>query len=575
MARILCGVMLCCLCIGAWALTPNEVLVVANTNSAESLQLATHYLNGRHIPRGNLCRVATATGYYCTRAEYETQIRVPVREYLVKHHLTGTIRCIALMWGVPVHILWQPYSTAYPDMEQVYEQSGNAALQRLACLEQWLNTVGQTFPAPKGDDLTRPELFFETTPDVSQVHLPKLDDHTSPEAYTARPEALSKALVTVMHLVGTKRQEVAKLTDPAQRAIADRQLLAVDVALNGRFRMLTAPAGTDAAAFERSRAEWQEKATALQEEMRWHPDAATLRRQLEAIAITTGLSGIANAFTMEMMPSMYRDAAVDNELALLWYGNYPLGGMRMNPLFHQQRPEPPPPAGVLPKDVAWPAVYLTARIDGPTAADAQRIIDDSLAVENVGLTGTVYLDAGGKYPSYDFHYKNLADFITKNTKLKVVLDEKPTLFPPGSCPDTALYTGWYHLRTYEPAFTWNKGSVGFHLASFEAADLRNPQATDWCVKIIQNGAAATLGPVSEPYLSAFPLPEEFFALLLTGKYTIVECYWRTLPNASWQMTLIADPLYTPYKMNPQVTLEQLPPGLAINSQQESSKAERK
>lgn len=546
---------------GAWALSASEVLVVANTKSPESVQLAKHYLKVRRISRGNFCPIATTTDYNCTRAEYETQIRVPVRNYLLKHHLTGKIRCIVLMWGVPAHILWQSFYTAYPEMEQIFEQRGESALQRLICLEQWLNTIGKVFPVPTGDDLTKPELFFDTKPDVSQVHLPKPDDHTLPEAYSARSETLSNALGMVLYILSEKYKEVAKLTDPEQRAIAERQLKVVEIAVKGRYGMPTAPDGTNTVDFEHSRTKAMETELSLKQNMRWHPDAATLRRQMDAIETMTGLSGIVNAFIMEMRPSMYFDAAVDNELALIWHGNYKLGAGLMNPLFYKSSPEPSPPAGVLPKNVIWPAVYLTARIDGPTAADARRIIDDSMAVEKTGLNGTVYLDAGGKYPSYDFHYKNLADYIAANTKMKVVLDEKPTLFPPGSCPDTALYTGWYHLRTYDPAFIWNKGSVGFHLASFEAADLRNPAATDWCVKIIQNGAAATLGPVSEPGLGAFPLPEDFFPLLLTGKDTIAECYWRTLPNISWQMTLIADPLYTPFKVNPQVSADKLPTGL--------------
>jgi hypothetical protein len=74
--------------------------------------------------------------------------------------------------------------------------------------------------------------------------------------------------------------------------------------------------------------------------------------------------------------------------------------------------------------------------------------------------------------------------------------------------------------------------------------------------------AATAGAVDEPLLMAFPAPEEFYPLLLTGKYTIAECYWRTTPKASWQLTLIADPLYNPFKKNPQVLLKHLPPGLA-------------
>jgi len=212
---------------------------------------------------------------------------------------------------------------------------------------------------------------------------------------------------------------------------------------------------------------------------------------------------------------------------------------------------------------------MTARIDGPTHNDALRIIKASLAAEAAGLKGVFYIDAGGPGnvpPSvrarYDARFRQLHSLVSGRAKIKTVLDQDVKLFPKGSCPNAALYVGWYSLRKYVPAFTWTPGAVGWHVASFEAMHLRDPKSPEWCVKMIQNGVAATVGAVTEPLLNHFPHPEEFFPLLLTGKYTVAECYWRTVPAASWQMTLIADPLYNPFKANPQLKLSDLPPGLA-------------
>jgi hypothetical protein len=141
-------------------------------------------------------------------------------------------------------------------------------------------------------------------------------------------------------------------------------------------------------------------------------------------------------------------------------------------------------------------------------------------------------------------------------------EETPAVFKPGAAPEAALYVGWYSLRKYVPAFSWNRGAVGYHVASFEATALRNGESPEWCPQMIRNGVAATLGPVEEPFLMAFPPPEEFFPLLLTGRYTIAECYWRTLPLTSWQMILLADPLYNPFAAKGQAAVESLPPGLA-------------
>ncbi len=68
--------------------------------------------------------------------------------------------------------------------------------------------------------------------------------------------------------------------------------------------------------------------------------------------------------------------------------------------------------------------------------------------------------------------------------------------------------------------------------------------------MLEDGVAATLGPTAEPYISAFPRPDEFLALLLSGKYTLVESYYRCLPFTSWTMVLVGDPLYNPYQAAP-------------------------
>lgn len=68
--------------------------------------------------------------------------------------------------------------------------------------------------------------------------------------------------------------------------------------------------------------------------------------------------------------------------------------------------------------------------------------------------------------------------------------------------------------------------------------------------MLEEGVAATLGPVAEPYLQSFPPPDDFFPLLLRGQQPLLEVYFRTLPSVSWMQILIGDPLYTPFKKNP-------------------------
>ena len=64
--------------------------------------------------------------------------------------------------------------------------------------------------------------------------------------------------------------------------------------------------------------------------------------------------------------------------------------------------------------------------------------------------------------------------------------------------------------------------------------------------MLEEGAAATIGPVYEPFVQAFPPPDLFFSKLTEGFLTLGEVYLISLPFLSWQMVLIGDPLYRPF-----------------------------
>ena len=96
------------------------------------------------------------------------------------------------------------------------------------------------------------------------------------------------------------------------------------------------------------------------------------------------------------------------------------------------------------------------------------------------------------------------------------------------------------------------------MASYELVSLRNPGENGWVHGLLNDGVVGTLGPVAEPYLGTFPRPDEYFPLLLTGKLSLAEVYWKTCPVVSWMMDCVGDPLYTPYKANPVMTRIDLP-----------------
>jgi uncharacterized protein (TIGR03790 family) len=259
------------------------------------------------------------------------------------------------------------------------------------------------------------------------------------------------------------------------------------------------------------------------------------------------------------------EAALDSELALLWYDRYELRRWQLNLLYFQV-PES--------KRRNNPPMVLTARLDGPSVRVVKRMIDDAIKTEAVGLAGRVYVDARGirfdqktdatghGYGGYDESMREMARLLEKEGHMDVTLDDQPGLFQPGSCPECALYCGWYSLGNFVDCCQFVPGAVAWHLASSEAVTLHDPKTKQWCKNLLEKGATATLGPVAEPYTVGFPKPAEFFGFLATGEYTLVESYWKSQLFASWMTTLIGDPLYNPFKKNPRLKVEQVKPSPA-------------
>ena len=230
-------------------------------------------------------------------------------------------------------------------------------------------------------------------------------------------------------------------------------------------------------------------------------------------------------------------------------GDYELRGWQANPAYLGYRGR---------KIVGMPDVSLmVARLDGPTPKIVRRIIDDSLAAEKRGLSGTAFFDARWPRPDqekvkklkgYGFYDNSLyvaADQVKKDGRLDVVVNDKSELFQPGDCPDAALYCGWYRLSHYQDAFDWQPGAIGYHIASGELTTLKNKKSKVWGKMMLEDGVAAVIGPVAEPYVQAFPPPALFFHLLLDGRLTLAECYAFSVPFRSWRMVLVGDPLYRP------------------------------
>jgi len=235
------------------------------------------------------------------------------------------------------------------------------------------------------------------------------------------------------------------------------------------------------------------------------------------------------------------NASVDSELSMVLFGNYELYRWQTNRLRY--------------KMPYWDYKSLmVCRLDGPGENIAIGLVDKALAAEKKGLRGIAYVDWGysekNKNPlfvHYDQSLRDLAFTIRTQTQIPVVEERTSGLFAEGQCRSAILYCGWYSLKKYVDSFDFVDGAIGYHIASWEAVNLRDPNSSQWCPAMLLDGITATLGAVDEPYLQAFPEPKSFFTELFDG-YCLVEAFYRTKPYNSWQLILIGDPLYKPFRI---------------------------
>jgi len=533
-------------------LTPAEIFVVYNRNVAASRDLAEYYVQRRGVPATQRIGLDLPEADQISRDAYVAKVRAPLRAWLRRQNLPDKIRCIVTVYGVPLRI--GGTGTLPADKPALAEVLGEldvavADLQRLC----------------------RDLEGFDGRPPAASEPVEKPD----PPKVLARYQSL-------------RDEAMAKLrkAPASQQAILTRRIAPLVQRGEGTEAITAAMQSNDPAGrqlIDALKAEGRKHRQRLGELVAGCPRGKDRAQTHKMLREGYGLRALVEHLQEDKadLEGSQTNAALDSELALLWREEYPLYRWVVNPLNWRVRHDKalaerftPPPGE---------PVVMVCRLDGPTPAIVRRMIDDAIAVEREGLAGKVYIDARGikaadsGYGEYDEDLRKLADLLKTRTDLPVVLDNAPALFQQGQCPDAALYCGWYSLGKYVDAFKWNRGSVAWHIASSEAVSLHDPQAQYWCKRMLDEGVAATLGPVAEPYLMSFPRPRDFFGLLLTGRYTLAEVYWNTCPVASWMQVLLGDPLYMPFAKHPRLKPQDVFPveGLAPQTQEALGTSEQR
>ena len=248
--------------------------------------------------------------------------------------------------------------------------------------------------------------------------------------------------------------------------------------------------------------------------------------------------------------------AVDAELALLAQPNYSITGFVPNPLFQNDRPTP----------FELGRVVKVARLDGPTAADANALVDRAVAAERTGLIGRAYVDIANRDKVGDAWLESAAAQLAA-LGFDTSVDRDAATMPVTARIDApALYFGWYAGEIAGPftlpGFRFPPGAIALHIHSYSAASLRVP-AGGWTGALVARGVTATVGNVYEPYLAFTHRPDLLLRALARGQ-TLADAACYSLQALSWQAILVGDPLYRPFAVSVEEqmnNLGRLPPRL--------------
>jgi uncharacterized protein (TIGR03790 family) len=518
-------------------LTPDEIGILGRSGSTESRQLAEHYAAARGVPQSHIFYGDIPAVDELPRSVWDSSVRPAIRTWLHNGNLEAKIRCLVTLRDLPLKI-----GRRDADDPQVKARLAFFVAARESEVKE-ISTLIRALQA--------------IVPDAQPLASPPFPAGASSAQLR---EALDAAVVDAQHRL---------LHAPAEAQQAGH--LAMDQAfmagngLSGLVRNLDfRPQRSAAPPVPAERLEFlRGKVAGLEQGLQVILSLpATVERDTRVLHLVQEVHGRLGALhwidgEREALQKNETYASFDSELSLLYWSDYPLYRWQPNLIYYENH------------NFAVRSTLMVSRLAAPTLAQTLKLIDTAIVVEKTGLTGKVYLDARGmlsnphgdprgSYAEYDQSLRELAARLKSHTSMQVVLDDKAELFPPRSCPDAALYCGWYSLGKYIDAFTWRPGAVGYHLASAEAQTLTTPGNPVWCNAMLERGVCATLGPVYEPYLVAFPLPDDFFSMLLTGRYTLAETYYRTNPYNSWVMVLVGDPLYNPFKQHPMLGENDLP-----------------
>ncbi len=380
----------------ALALAPEDLLVVYNHNVPASKTVAQYYATKRGVPFSNLIGVFVPETEHMDWSTFESIMLPEIRLFVKRFQKAGKTPAILLVYGIPIRI--QGKNTMSPNspftsvaVKKVKEYKG-IVLQLIRQLNQL--TKGKQ-PATSFNPQNGTKSLLDTA-QKSLLNAIKYLNTTNSDINER--ENKIKIASLIIRLAGTS--PIAKRIIGISKK-ASKEVLAIlkqDNLLKWN------------AILEEQLVEIQFRGILPEEALQI---ATTIR-------IVNGLIGELKFWEGQQKANLDKmtSASVDSELTLLLRNKYPLAKWLPNPHLINFNYLP------IIKQIREKTI-MVGRLDGPTPDLAKRLVDDAIAVEKTGLTGTLYIDARGmkgedSYSLYDKHLRNLYKIIKEKSTFKKI-----------------------------------------------------------------------------------------------------------------------------------------------------------
>ncbi|GIV15200.1 MAG: hypothetical protein KatS3mg022_0635 [Armatimonadota bacterium] len=228
--------------------------------------------------------------------------------------------------------------------------------------------------------------------------------------------------------------------------------------------------------------------------------------------------------------------------SLLMCMNLPIAPRSRNPYFGKKEPF---------SSVRYGGLYLVARLDGYTFADANALLE--LALKARRADGLFLLDISpshqrGAYGEVNEAMRRAARLL-QNKKMRVLLDDTKEFIG-----NQKGLMGYYSWGSNDPQFkkdlylsnTFLPGAIAETAVSTSARTfLPTDKGQSLIADLIKAGVTGVKGYVSEPYADALCRADILFDRYTDG-YTLAESFWMATPYLFWKDMVVGEPLCAPY-----------------------------